>query len=160
MDALEDTDGNVRACAMPSVVELFTGPNVTDGARADLKKEMSKKNVRKTIVDSVLAKLLNSSRSTRANTPHSETSENADLPQKDYIPPSLLLQNRRPTVTGGSCESRAALTMSRSVSHGSAPRPASRAATVVSPTFSQPPSEPGSASAIEPVFVSTGVQYI
>ena len=43
VDALEDTDSTVRECARQSVVELFTGPGVTDTARADLKKEMAKK---------------------------------------------------------------------------------------------------------------------
>ena len=48
----------MRECARQSVVELFTGPGVTDAARADLKKEMTKKGVRKTIADSVLARVL------------------------------------------------------------------------------------------------------
>lgn len=58
VDALEDGDGTVRECARHSVVEIFTGQGVTDAARTDLKKEMTKKGVRKTIVDSVLIKLL------------------------------------------------------------------------------------------------------
>ncbi|OBZ76525.1 Protein STU1 [Grifola frondosa] len=56
VEALEDTDGTVRECARVSVVELFTGPGVTDAARADLKKELTKKGVRKTIVDGVLSR--------------------------------------------------------------------------------------------------------
>ena len=43
VDALEDTDSNVRDCARQSIVELFTGPGVTDAARADLKKELTKR---------------------------------------------------------------------------------------------------------------------
>lgn len=39
-------------------MEIFTGQGVTDAARTDLKKEMAKKGVRKTIVDNVLIKLL------------------------------------------------------------------------------------------------------
>ncbi|KAF8520121.1 clasp N terminal-domain-containing protein [Gautieria morchelliformis] len=58
VDALEDGDGTVRECARQAVVEIFTGHGVTDAARTDLKKEMTKKGVRKTIVDSVLIKLL------------------------------------------------------------------------------------------------------
>lgn len=40
------------------MVLLFSGPGITDAARADLKSEMTKKNVRKTIVDGVLSKIL------------------------------------------------------------------------------------------------------
>ena len=40
---------------------MFTASTVTDGARAELKKEMTKKNVRKGIVDSVLGQLFSSS---------------------------------------------------------------------------------------------------
>ncbi|KAF8528882.1 clasp N terminal-domain-containing protein [Hysterangium stoloniferum] len=58
VNALEDGDGTVRDCAKQSVVEIFTAQGVTDAARTDLKKEMTKRNVRKTIVDSVLLKLL------------------------------------------------------------------------------------------------------
>lgn len=43
VELLEDSDSNVREVARQSVVELFTGPTVTDAARADLKKEMAKK---------------------------------------------------------------------------------------------------------------------
>ena len=64
IDALEDTDPAVRECARQSVVELFTGPGATDAARADLKKEMTKKGVRKTIVDGVLSKVLSGSAGT------------------------------------------------------------------------------------------------
>ncbi|KAF8761794.1 CLASP N terminal [Rhizoctonia solani] len=39
------------------VVSLFSAPGVTDAARADLKNEMSKQGVRKTIMDAVLNKL-------------------------------------------------------------------------------------------------------
>ncbi|KAG6812660.1 hypothetical protein H0H92_001610 [Tricholoma furcatifolium] len=99
VDCLEDTDAHVRECARQSVVELFTGPGVADGARADLKKEMTKKGVRKTIVDGVLSKLL--SVSGTSNTHSGEGLENGDAlnPKlKEYIPPSLMLQGRRPTV--------------------------------------------------------------
>lgn len=149
VDALEDTDGNVRACATPSIIELFTGPGVTDGARADLKKELSKKGVRKAIVDNVLSKLMSSSRSAGASTPLSEGSENGDAgAKKEYIPPSLMLQNRRPPVGAAP---PAATPITRAVSQGNVKvpsRPASRAAMVVSP-------QPGdAASTVEPAFVS------
>lgn len=119
IDALEDTDPHVRDCARQAVVELFSGPGVTDAARADLKKEMSKKNVRKTIVDSVLSKLLSASGSQSSLASHGG-SENGDVnvKPKEYVPPSLALKQKAAPIL-------------RSVSHGSAkevPRPASRAA--------------------------------
>ncbi|KAG9032618.1 suppressor of tub2 mutation, partial [Serendipita sp. 407] len=43
VDTLEDSDGGVRDCARASVIEIFTAAGVSDGARADLKKEMAKK---------------------------------------------------------------------------------------------------------------------
>lgn len=153
---MEDTDGNVRACATPSIIGLFTGPGVTDAARADLKKEMTKKGVRKAIVDNVLSKLMSSSRGTGASTPLSEGSENGDAgAKKEYIPPSLMLQNRRPTAAAPSNGPPAATPMARAASHGNVKeqsRPASRTAMVVSPPLSQPSSE--TASTVEPAFVS------
>ncbi|KAG8830341.1 suppressor of tub2 mutation [Serendipita sp. 399] len=59
VDTLEDSDGGVRDCARASVIEIFTAAGVTDGARADLKKEMAKKGVRKGILDSILGQLMN-----------------------------------------------------------------------------------------------------
>lgn len=155
VDALEDTDGNVRACATPSIIELFTGPSVTDAARADLKKELKKKGVRKAIVDNVLSKLMGSNRSTGASTPLSEGSENGDAGAKEYIPPSLMLQNRRPAVGAPSTGPPTATPIVRAVSHGNVKeqhRPPSRTAMVVSPPLPQPPSE--TASTVEPAFVS------
>lgn len=156
VDTLEDTDGNVRACATPSIIELFTGPGVSDAARADLKKEMTKKGVRKAIVDNVLSKLMSNNRSTGASTPLSEGLENGDAnAKKGYIPPSLMLQNRRPTVGAPSIGPPAATPIVRAVSHGHAkepPRPASRVAMVVTPPLPQPSSE--AASIVEPAFVS------
>lgn len=153
---MEDTDGNVRACATPSIIELFTGPGVTDAARADLKKEMTKKGVRKAIVDNVLSKLMSSSRSTGASTPLSEGSENGDAgAKKEYIPPSLMLQNRRPTAGAPSTGPPAATPIVRAISHGQVKepsRPASRAAMVVTPPLPQFASE--TASTVEPAFVS------
>ncbi|KAI6047375.1 clasp N terminal-domain-containing protein [Pisolithus marmoratus] len=101
---------NVRACATPAVTELFTGPGVTDAARADLKKEMAKKNVRKTIVDSVLSKLMNSMRNAGASTPQSEYSDYTEPLRKEPVPSSLTLKSRRPTVTASSSEPSGAAT--------------------------------------------------
>lgn len=153
VDILEDTDGSVRACATPSVIELFTGPGVTDAARSDLKKEMTKKGVRKAIVDNVQSQLMNSSRATGASTPQSESSAGSgEATTKEYIPPSMMLQqNRRPTV--GAASGAAPARMTRAISQGNVKeisRPASRAA-VVSPPLSQLSSE--AASTVEPAFV-------
>lgn len=123
---------------------------MTDGARADLKKEMTKKGVRKTIVDGVLAKLLGSG--SAASGPQSrEGSENGDASSgkaKEYVPPSLALQGRRPTVTGSGSG------ISRTVSSTSArdiSRPSSRAAMAASPTPATPSSE---SNDVRPVYVS------
>ncbi|KAF9485369.1 hypothetical protein BDN70DRAFT_871407 [Pholiota conissans] len=148
VDCLEDTDPHVRDCARTSVVELFTGPGVTDAARADLKKEMTKKNVRKTIVDVVLAKLLGAS---VGSAPQSQDgSENGDTPagKKEYIPPSLALLGKRSRVasqnTGAS---------TRTVSQSSSlSRPASRAAMTSPP----PPTTPTSENAeVRPVYIAS-----
>lgn len=89
VDTLEDSDGTVRDCARNSVVEIFTSPGVTDGARADLKKEMTKKNVRKGIVDGVLNQLLtNSGQMAEVQTP--------DLPPSGS---RSLLSSRQPTAS-------------------------------------------------------------
>ncbi|KAH9482989.1 Protein STU1 [Psilocybe cubensis] len=150
VDCLEDTDPHVRDCARVSVVELFSGPGVTDAARADLKKEMTKKGVRKTIVESVLSKLLSSS--TASNTlPSNEESGDGDAlnGKKEYIPPSLALQGKRPRVASQNAS------MSRSVSSTSVKevsRPPSRA-NVASP---QPPQTPISESSeIQPVYIAS-----
>ena len=98
VDCLEDTDPHVRECARHSIVELFSGPGVTDAARADLKKELMKKGVRKTIVDGVLSKLLAGAIS--SNPQSHEGSENGDgtstSKNKEYIPPSLALLAKKP----------------------------------------------------------------
>lgn len=139
VDCLEDTDPHVRDCARQSIVELFSGPAVTDAARADLKKEMSKKGVRKTIVDSVLMKLLSGS---MAGIPQShEGSDNGDVSTpKEYIPPSLILQGRRPRLGSQSANSQAGAhnrtTSQDSVKETSSrpsSRPASRTAMVSPP---------------------------
>ena len=139
VDALEDTDSNVRDCARQSIVELFTGPGVTDAARADLKKELTKKGVRKSIMDSILAQVLAGA----AGTPEGGSSENGDQ-AKEYVPPSIALmsQTKRPAA-------------SRVVSHSSTrevPRPVSRAA-AMSPT-GEGPSTPAGGSDVKAVYVS------
>lgn len=151
VDCLEDTDSHVRDVARVSVVELFTGPGVSDAARADLKKEMAKKGVRKTIVDGVLAKLLDGS----INMPHGrKTPETGDgtATKKEYIPPSLALQGKRPLAASQSSSGG----MSRTVSSSSTmPRPASRTAMVSPPPPSTPTSETTEVAAVY-VGVRTG----
>lgn len=158
VDTLEDTDGSVRACATPSVIELFTGPGVTDAARSDLKKELTKKGVRKAMVDNIQSQLMHSSRAAGASTPQSEGSAGSGEPhaKKEYIPPSMMLQqNRRPTVGAAS---GATPGMTRAISQGNTreiPRPPSRAAVVSPPLSSQPSSE--AASTVEPAFVCSAL---
>ncbi|EIN10669.1 hypothetical protein PUNSTDRAFT_142631 [Punctularia strigosozonata HHB-11173 SS5] len=150
ISALEDTDSTVRECARQSVVELFTGPGITDAARTDLKKEMTKKNVRKQIAESVLQRVLSGSTSERAVTPHSDrggSDTGSDPhPAKDYVPPSMRLvgvSNGRPT----SASSNRPAPIGRTVSQP-AVRPQSRAAP-------GPPAVPTPAAS-EPVQTSSG----
>ncbi|KAJ7095197.1 clasp N terminal-domain-containing protein [Mycena belliarum] len=150
VDTLEDTDAHVRDCARQSVIELFTGAGVSDAARADLKKEMSKKNVRKTIVDAVLSKLLGLGGSTSGSTPQSrEGSENGDttMKPKDYVPPSVALAGRRPTASSTTALSRTASVQSN------ISRPPSRAAPLESPSGSTTPA--GDGVDIRPVYVAS-----
>jgi len=156
VSALEDTDAHVRECARPSVIELFTGTCVTDAARADLKKEMTKKAVRKTIVDAVLSKLVagGNANGGGGSNPQSDGSENGDAPStkgKEYVPPSVALQRRKPAV--GSTSGAGPSNISRTVSVSNVKdisRPASRAATVE-------PAVPISENAeLKPVYVGPG----
>ena len=153
VEALEDTDANVRDCARHSVVELFTGPAVTDAARADLKKEMTKKNVRKTIVDSVLTQVL-AGGGRGSNTPGTNSeagSENGEAGSKEYVPPSLMLMKQKQGATPVSGITRAVSGTVREL-----PRPSSRTAMAAPP--SPPPDGPsgaGGGSDVTPVYVSS-----
>ena len=140
----------MRECARQSVVELFTGPGVTDAARADLKKEMAKKGVRKAIADGVLARVLAgaSGPGTPAAGSEGGSSENGDhgAAAREYVPPSIALMNqaRRPGAA------------SRAVSQSHVrelPRPLSRAA-AVSPTGEGPSTPAAGSSDVKPVYVS------
>ena len=146
----------MRECARQSVIELFTGPGVTDAARADLKKELTKKGVRKAIADGVLEKVLSGGAGPSTPGSMSEAgSENGDgaAATKEYVPPSIALMNRRPgTAASGGAGSAP---VSRTVSQGNVrelPRPASRAA-AMTPT-SEAPSGAGGGSDVKPVYVS------
>ncbi|KAG7448982.1 uncharacterized protein BT62DRAFT_963764 [Guyanagaster necrorhizus] len=148
VDSLEDTDAHVRECSRQSVVELFSGPAVTDAARADLKKELTKKGVRKTIVDGVLSKLLGAGSGTGNGLHSREGSESSDsvTKTKEYIPPSMMLQNRKSSTSAGNGIPRAA-------SSTGIPRPVSRAG-AVSPSIITPVDE-SQASEIRAVYIAS-----
>ena len=136
--ALEDSDSNVRECAKQSLVELFTTPGVTDAARADLKKEMARKGVRKATMDSVLNQVLSASTSSINSAATSETSQPGS--KKEYVPPSLALLGKTPTPSNGlgSTPGQSAVARIRTTSRGNTgpkvpSRPPSRAG-VASPT--------------------------
>lgn len=152
---LEDSDSTVRETAKTSVVVLFTGPGVSDAARADLKRELAKKGVRKTIVDNVLAKVLGSD---NTGTAAGEGIEAADVPQsqvtakREYIPPSLALQAQK-AAGGSDILAPGPSTVSRMVSYGSVKelsRPASRTAMA-----SPPPSGGDTTANVQAVYVAS-----
>lgn len=111
----------MRECARQSVVELFTGPGVTDAARADLKNAMAKKNVRKTIVDGVLQRVLagGGTASPAGGSEFGSDHGEASTGGTGYVPPSIALKSKRPGATG----------ISKSSSQREISRPISRAAT-------------------------------
>jgi CLIP-associating protein 1/2 len=126
-------------------VELFSGPGVSDGARADLKKEMSKKGVRKAIVDGVLSKLLSDSAGNTHSRENSENGDTAPAKPKEYLPPSLALQARMPSQGNG---------LTRIASQGSVKdvsRPASR--TAMAPSAVPVPSPTTENAEVHPVYV-------
>ena len=138
MSALEDSDSAVRETAKTSVVILFTGPGASDAARADLKRELAKKGVRKTIVDAVLVKVLGSD---NASATAGEGVDAADAPQsqaatkKEYIPPSLALQAHK-SVGGSEISASGSSTVSRTVGYvgmKESSRPGSRTAMATPP---------------------------
>lgn len=146
VEALEDSDATVRGTAQTSIVELFTGPAVSDAARADLKKEMTKKGTRKGIVESVLSRVLGGS-----STPHTGSdagSENGDATVSEKIPPSIALMNKRPGPNVVVATQSKINSMASSRSEMS--RPASRAA-LASPTVD---AVTGGTMDVKPVYVS------
>ena len=58
VQTLQDSDGSVRECSRKNIISIFTGSSVSDIAKADLKKELEKQNVRKTITEDVLCSVL------------------------------------------------------------------------------------------------------
>ena len=154
---LEDMDGNVRECARQSVVELFTGPAVTDAARSDLKKELTKKGVRKAIVDGVLSQILQAAAGSPATPTSSEGgNENGDggrASGSGYVPPSIALMNKRPSPVG---TGNGIPKSSSQASMGASSRPASRAA-ALSPDGAPPPG--GGGSEVKPVYVRSSLPH-
>lgn len=152
--ALEDMDGNVRECARQSVVELFTGPAVTDAARSDLKKEMTKKNVRKGIVEGVLSQVV-AGGGPASPTLNEGGSENGDGGRggsaAPYVPPSIALLNKRPGP--GASTGNGISKSSSQASLAASSRPASRA-TILSPIppDGAPPAG-GGTTEVKPVYV-------
>lgn len=144
---LEDPDANVRAQAQSSIPELFTGPGVTDAARADLKAQMTKKGVRKGIMESIMTRLFAAGGSSTPTATSDAGSENGDT----YVPTGQPLTNKKLAQTPGS-------SMKRSVSNSNverASRPASRAA-AASPT---PGEMPSNTQVVKPVYVSYSRVY-
>lgn len=88
VDALEDSDPTVRACARESAITLFSAPGVSDVARTDLKEQIAKKHVRKSIVDQILAGLMGSSSSTV-----SSTGDQSDIDRAPRTPSRMLSRN-------------------------------------------------------------------
>jgi CLIP-associating protein 1/2 len=151
---LEDGDAHVRECSRTSVVELFTGPGVTDAARADLKNSMIKANVRKGIVEGILAKLVGAP---GHSLPIDGGLENGDSAggKKEYVPPSMALQ-RRATAGGAAAGqvgvsrtlSQSGVALTRTASQGNV-RETSRPP---SPAAGEPPDNAG--SELKAVYVS------
>ncbi len=136
---LEDSDStiwSIHETAKTSVVILFTGPGVSDATHADLKCELAKKGVHKTIVNAVLTKVLSSN---NASTMAGEGTEVPGAPQsqvatkKEYIPPSLALRAQK-SIAGSDFPASGPSTVPWAASQGSvkeSSRPDSRTAVTV-----------------------------
>ncbi|QRW04949.1 CLASP amino-terminal protein [Ceratobasidium sp. AG-Ba] len=93
VELLEDGDGSVRDSARNAVISLFSAPGVTDAARADLKNEMSKRGVRKGIVEAVLSKLVGAGAGRAASVAGSDSGVNTDT---EALPRAGASTGRRP----------------------------------------------------------------
>ncbi|KAI0030224.1 clasp N terminal-domain-containing protein [Vararia minispora EC-137] len=153
---LEDSDANVRETARTAIVELFTGPGVTDAARADLKKELTKKGVRKTIVDGVLERILSKSMNSSTETPPAGKA-NGDAQPKPYIPPSLALQARKQTASAEAPPSGPASSGSRAVGSSTVASKVAGSSRVISPPPGPIPGTPiaESAADVDTVYVAS-----
>ncbi|VDC06929.1 unnamed protein product [Peniophora sp. CBMAI 1063] len=150
---LEDGDATVRETARNAVVELFTGPGVTDAARSDLKSQMTKKGVRKGTVDTVLERIFSKNAAASLNTPPASEDGHAT---KEYIPPSQMLRERRPTAGSDTAPSTNGSRVASSASIPTLPRPASRARALSPPPNSIPPTPTAESSAeVSPVYIAS-----
>ncbi|TFK56070.1 hypothetical protein OE88DRAFT_1692958 [Heliocybe sulcata] len=156
---LEDGDANVRECAKQSVVELFTGPGITDAARSDLKKELTKQNVRKQTADNILTKVLSGGAGMASGAQSETGSEDGDLRstgpagKTPYVPPSLALMNRSKSQPVSSSSTSRVVSQTSS---GIPSRSQSRAAMVVSPPLPiSTPGENSSAADVKPVYMAS-----
>lgn len=120
VNALEDSDPVVRDVARESVITIFTAPSVGAAAKADLKKELIKKGVRKTTSDIVLKRTLgsgiaSSSSCLTGSPPNNHGTLASDATSNGRRTPSLSGHSlvRPPSVAS----------MGRSPSSGSLPRP-------------------------------------
>ncbi|KAG9126783.1 suppressor of tub2 mutation [Ceratobasidium sp. 392] len=120
VELLEDGDGSVRDSARTSVVTLFSAPGVTDSARADLKNEMSKRGVRKGIVEAVLSKLVGTSVARAGSVAGSDSGVNTDT---EVLPRAGASTGRRPV---GAPIARTVSVTSAAGSTSAAERPLSR----------------------------------
>lgn len=155
VETLEDSDANVRGTAQQSIVELFTGPAVTDAARADLKKEMTKKGTRKGIVESVLAKVLGGSGG--GSTPHTGSDAGSENGEPSLQANAASSTNKRPAPSVIVSSSLGASSKPVSSTHREPSRPASRAAALPSPATETGPS--GNVD-VKPVYVSINARSI
>lgn len=147
VNCLEDNDPHVRDCTRSSIVDLFTGPNVTDGARTELKKEMAKKGVRKAIIDDVYARLQAGASTSTVSSDLEATGSNGTPQTKEYVPPSLRLMGQKPGATASGALQRSVSQPTRELV-----RPPSRAAAVPSPPLSVATEQ--SSTEVQTVYVS------
>lgn len=150
---LEDGDAIVRETARNAVVELFTGPGVTDAARSDLKSQMTKKGVRKGTVDAVLERIFSKNAASSLSTPPASEDGHA---QKEYIPPSQMLRERKPTAGSEAAPSTNGSRVASTGSLPTLPRPASRARVLTPPPSAMPqtPTAEGTTE-VAPVYIAS-----
>ncbi|WVQ85520.1 hypothetical protein IAT38_007685 [Cryptococcus sp. DSM 104549] len=80
VDLLEDGDGNVRDQAKETVIALLSPPSTPPAARSELKKLLLARNVRKTIADNIIARVIGGESSGR-----STPAVGAETPKDDPI---------------------------------------------------------------------------
>lgn len=127
VNALEDSDPVVRDVARESVIMIFTAPSVGSAAKADLKKELIKKGVRKTTSDIVLKRTLGSGMASSSSslTGSPPTTSNGILAND-----ATSNGRRTPSLSGHSLvRPPSVASMGRSPSSGFLPRPSTGGST-------------------------------